>query len=482
MSDLYIYNSFSRNKQPFKSIKPNEVKMYVCGITVYDFCHIGHGRVMVAFDIIRRWLQYIGYSVSFVKNITDIDDKIIQRALENKESIYELSNRFIDAMHADAESLNVLKPDHEPRATQYVESMINLIHALKAEDYAYQSDEGDINFAVRKFANYGQLSGKTLCELQAGQRVAVRQSKRDPLDFVLWKKAKPDEPAESIWQAPWGAGRPGWHIECSAMSQAILGEQIDIHGGGQDLQFPHHENEIAQSEAVSKKRFANFWMHNGHVQINNVKMSKSLNNFVRIRDICDKYDGEIVRFFLARAHYRSPINYSYNQLEDAQAALTRLYSSLKPFESLFEPTQFSSDLSASKDTICHIKKSDLSHDYRRQFYQAMNDDFNTPQAIAVLFNLANELNRQPSQTLAKELINLAGILGFLQKSPQSFLQRKRIDNNQIEGHQIENFIKQRIEAKKAKDYSKADKIRSDLIKNGIALEDAPDGQTTWRRI
>ena len=413
---LHIYNTYSRQKEAFKPLNPNQVRMYVCGMTVYDYCHLGHARVMVVFDMVQRWLRASNYEVNYVRNITDIDDKIIKRALENRESIRALTDRFIAAMHEDADALGIERPTHEPRATEYVEQMLEMIEQLESKGLAYQADNGDVNYAVRDFKNYGRLSGKSLDELRAGERVAVATEKRDPLDFVLWKSAKADEPADTKWDSKWGVGRPGWHIECSAMSKALLGEQFDIHGGGADLQFPHHENEIAQSEGAlcggdgcgcdedyKPNGFVRYWMHNGFIRVDNEKMSKSLGNFFTIRDVLKEYDAEVVRFFILRAQYRSPLNYSNEHLNDARAALTRLYTALKDF------TDVQPDV-----------KIDWTTPYAAQFKAAMDDDFNTAVAVSVLFDLASEINKSADVALARELKTLAGVLGLLQRDSNEF--------------------------------------------------------------
>ncbi len=425
--------------------------MYVCGMTVYDYCHLGHARVLVIFDVVQRWLRASGYRVSYVRNITDIDDKIIRRALENREPVSALTGRFIAAMNEDTAALGVEKPDHEPRATQYVPQMLAMIDALIGKGLAYQSASGDVNFAVRRFPGYGKLSGKSLDELRAGERVEVDASKEDPLDFVLWKRSKPDEPK---WPARWGEGRPGWHIECSAMGCTLLGEHFDIHGGGQDLQFPHHENEIAQSEGANGVKFVDYWMHNGFVRVDEEKMSKSLGNFFTVRDVLKSYDAEVVRFFLLRAHYRSPLNYSDAHLEDAKQALTRLYTALK-----------NSGTKASK--------VDWSEPHAARFKEAMDDDFGTPEAAAVLFDLAHEVN-SGNATAATQLRALGGVLGILQRDAGEFLQ----------GGSSGDWIAERIAAREAarqrKDYAAADDIRQELAEKGIVLEDK-GGRTTWRR-
>jgi cysteinyl-tRNA synthetase len=427
--------------------------MYVCGMTVYDYCHLGHARVLVVFDVVRRWLRASGYRVTYVRNITDIDDKIIRRALENGEPVEALTERFIRAMAEDAAALGVEKPDHEPRATRYVPQMLDLIGSLEARGLAYQSASGDVNYPVRRFEGYGKLSGKSLDELRAGERVEVDQSKEDPLDFVLWKRAKPQEPA---WPSRWGEGRPGWHIECSAMSAALLGEPFDIHGGGQDLQFPHHENEIAQSEGASGGRFVNYWMHNGFVRVDEEKMSKSLGNFFTVRDVLKSFDAEVVRFFILRAHYRSPLNYSDKHLEDAKQALTRLYTALKKAPS--EATRI-----------------DWSDPRAQRFRQAMDDDFGTPEAVALLHELANEAF-QGSSEAAGLLRSLGGVIGLLQRDPESFLRGGASGDDSW----IEERIAARRAARSRKDFAAADGIRRELLEKGIVLEDT-GGATTWRR-
>ncbi len=451
---LRIHNTLTRDKQGFLPIRPGEVRMYVCGMTVYDYCHLGHARVLVVFDMVQRWLRASGYRVTYVRNITDIDDKIIKRAAQNGETPRSLSERFIRAMNEDALALGVEQPDHEPRATRYVPQMVELIERLAARRLAYQAASGDVNFAVRRFPGYGKLSGKSLDDLRAGERVEVDRSKEDPLDFVLWKRSKPDEPK---WASPWGEGRPGWHIECSAMSCALLGEHFDIHGGGQDLQFPHHENEIAQSEGASGRPFVNYWMHNGFVRVDEEKMSKSLGNFFLIRDILRHYDAEVVRLFILRAHYRSPLNYSDAHLEDAKQALSRLYTALK-------------GAPAAAAVI------DWGGAHAQRFRDAMNDDFGTPEAIAVLFDLANEVNRGRSD-LAPQLRALGGLLGLLQRDAQAFLQAgpaSLVDSD------IDARIAARLAARKARNYAEADRIRNALEADGVVLEDGPAG-TTWRR-
>ncbi|GAB1393764.1 cysteine--tRNA ligase [Rhodocyclaceae bacterium] len=457
---LKIYNSLARATQNFVSIEPGKVRMYVCGMTVYDYCHLGHGRVMVVFDMVTRWLRASGYQVNYVRNITDIDDKIIKRAAENGETVRALTDRFIAAMHEDADALGVLRPDHEPRATEFVPQMLDLIGKLEKHGYAYQAANRDVCYSVRKFSGYGKLSGKSLEDLRAGERVDVDIGKQDPLDFVLWKHAKAEESDEVKWASDWGTGRPGWHIECSAMSSQLLGDHFDIHGGGQDLQFPHHENEIAQSEGAHHKTFVNYWMHNGFVRVDDEKMSKSLGNFFTIRDILKKYDPEVVRFFILRAHYRSPLNYSDAHLDDARAALSRLYTALKGF-----------DVEA---------KVDWDESYACHFREAMDDDFATSEALAVLFDLANELNRCKDPKVAAQLKGLAGVLGLLQRDPVEFLQAAPAAADGLSPAEIEAKVGARNTAKKAKNFAESDRIRDELKAAGIVLEDGPQG-TTWRR-
>jgi cysteinyl-tRNA synthetase len=431
-------------------LRPGEVRMYVCGITVYDYCHLGHARMLIVFDMVQRWLRASGYRVTYVRNITDIDDKIIRRAQENAEPIDALTARFIRAMDEDCAALGVEKPDHEPRATAYVAEMKEIISALEKKGLAYHAGSGDVNYAVRRFPGYGKLSGKSLDELRAGERVDVDPSKQDPLDFVLWKRSKPDEPK---WPSSWGAGRPGWHIECSAMSSKLLGEHFDLHGGGEDLQFPHHENEIAQSEGASGTRFVNYWMHNAFIQVDKEKMSKSLGNFFTVREVLQRYDPEVVRFFILRAHYRSPINYADQNLDDAKNALTRLYTALKD--------------SGEKD-----EKIDWADTYPRRFKDAMDDDFGTPEAVAVLFELANRANSGEKQRSA-QLKALGGVLGLLQRDPAAFLQGKA-------EQWILEKIAQREAARATRKFKEADRIRDELKAAGIVLEDK-GGRTTWRR-
>jgi len=452
---LRIYNSMAREKQDFVPLVPGQVRMYVCGMTVYDYCHLGHARVMVVFDVVQRWLRASGYRVTYVRNITDIDDKIIRRAAESGETVDALTGRFIRAMDEDLAALGVQKPDHEPRATRYVPQMLELISALESRQLAYQAASGDVNFSVRRFPGYGKLSGKSLDELRAGERVDVDTSKEDPLDFVLWKRAKPGEPT---WRSPWGEGRPGWHIECSAMSSSLLGTHFDIHGGGQDLQFPHHENEIAQSEGASSGPFVNYWMHNGFVRVDDEKMSKSLGNFFLIRDVLKRYAPEVVRFFILRAHYRSPLNYSDAHLDDARQSLTRLYTALKGHAAGAGPI-------------------DWNEPHARRFKEAMDDDFGTPEATAVLFDLASEINRGRDE-LAGLLRGLGGLLGLVQRPAEEFLREGRPDA--LSEGEIAKRIAARAAARQAKNFPEADRIRRELEAAGVILEDGPQG-TTWRR-
>ncbi len=454
---LKLYNTLAREKQAFVPMQPGRAKMYVCGMTVYDYCHLGHARVMVVFDMVARWLRASGYQLNYVRNITDIDDKIIRRAQENGESIRQLTDRFIAAMNADAAALGVLPPDAEPRATEYVAQMKDMIAALEKNGYAYVAANRDVCYSVRKFRGYGKLSGKSLEDLRAGERVDVMAGKQDPLDFVLWKHAKDEEPAAAKWDSPWGAGRPGWHIECSAMASELLGRHFDIHGGGQDLQFPHHENEIAQSEGAHDGQFVNYWMHNGFVRVDDAKMSKSLGNFFTIREVLKKYDAEVVRFFILRAHYRSPLNYSDVHLDDARQSLTRLYTALKG----------------------HTGKAaaDWNEPHAQRFKAALDDDFGTPEAMAVLFDLAAAVNRGET-ALTGQLKALGGVLGLLQRDAQAFLQAAPADG--MNNAEIEAKVGARTAAKKAKNFAESDRIRDELKAAGIVLEDGPQG-TTWRR-
>jgi cysteinyl-tRNA synthetase len=442
--------------ETFTPIEPNHVRMYVCGITVYDLCHVGHARMMIAFDLIYRWLRVLGLRVTYVRNVTDIDDKIIRRALERKIPIRQLTEEMLAAMHVDLDALGVERPTHEPRATEYVPQMLAMIQTLEGKGLAYASADGDVNYAVRKFPGYGKLSGKSIDELRAGERVAVAGGKGDPLDFVLWKGAKADEPADAKYESPYGPGRPGWHIECSAMACALLGEQFDLHGGGADLQFPHHENEIAQSEGATGRPPAAIWAHNGLLQLDQVKMSKSLGNFFTIREVLARYDAETIRFFMLRTHYRSPFNFSDANLDDARASLRRLYVALD------------GAAAAAASPI------DWQQPQAAAFFAAMNDDFNTPVAVAVLFELANELNRTRSPATAALLKNLGATLGVLQQPPRLYLQA----GSTLDEASITRRIEARGIAKKARDFALADRIRAELLAQGIELKDSAGG-TTW---
>ncbi len=469
-----IYNTLTRQKESFSPIDPKNVRMYVCGMTVYDYCHLGHARVMVVFDMIARWLRECGYPLTYVRNITDIDDKIIARAAENGETIGELTARFIQAMHEDADALGVLRPDIEPKATENIPQMIAMIETLIQNGKAYPAANGDVYYAVREFSAYGQLSGKSLDDLRAGERVEVDGFKRDPLDFVLWKAAKAGEPA---WESPWGNGRPGWHIECSAMSENLFGDTFDIHGGGADLQFPHHENEIAQSVGASGHTCGHdhaqthhgqsiashvkYWLHNGFIRVDGEKMSKSLGNFFTIREVLKQYDPEVVRFFILRAHYRSPLNYSDAHLDDAKGALTRLYTTLK------------------NTPAAAFDLSENANDYTRRFYAAMNDDFGTVEAVAVLFELAGEVNKTNDAQLAGCLKALGGIIGLLQRDPTEFLQGGAASDG-LSNEEIEDLIARRKQARADKNWAESDRIRDLLNEHKIILEDNAGG-TTWRR-
>ena len=458
---LKIHNSLIREKQEFIPLAPGKVKIYVCGMTVYDYCHLGHARMMVVFDIVVRWLRASGLDVIYVRNITDVDDKIINRAQENNESIETLTTRFIRAMEEDAAALGVAPPSCEPRATQHVEKMVAMICTLVDKELAYAAVNGDVYYAVHRFPGYGKLSGKSLDDLRAGERVLIDPYKKDPLDFVLWKAAKPGEPQ---WDSPWGKGRPGWHIECSAMSEHYLGEHFDIHGGGQDLQFPHHENEIAQSEGAHGHPFVNYWMHNGFVRVNDEKMSKSLGNFFTVREILNCYPPEVVRFFILRAHYRSPLHYSDHHLEDAKRALDRLYTALK-----------GSEVSDINPAI------DWNEPHARRFSDAMNDDFNTADAIAVLFDLASEANKTGSPGDMSLMKALGSILGLLQRDPQQYFQdASLVGDSNFAPERVEQMIQQRLVARANKNYEEADRIRKALLDADIILEDGPTG-TSWRR-
>ncbi|MBL8333008.1 MAG: cysteine--tRNA ligase [Rubrivivax sp.] len=456
---LRIHNTLTRRLEDFVPIEPGHVRMYVCGITVYDRCHMGHARMMIAFDVVVRWLRARGLRVTYVRNITDIEDKIIRRALERGIGIRDLTDEMIALMHADLTALGVQAPTHEPRATEYVPQMLDMIGRLEANGLAYRAPDGDVNFAVRKLPGYGRLSGKSLDELRAGERVATNQDKQDPLDFVLWKAAKPDEPAEASWSAPFGPGRPGWHIECSAMSCALLGEHFDIHGGGMDLQFPHHENELAQSVGANGGTFVNVWMHNGFLNVDDTKMSKSLGNFFTIADVLKEHDGETIRFFLVRTQYRSPFNFSDALLDDARQSLRRLYTALEAVPA------------GTADTAI-----DWSDPAAAAFKAAMDDDFNTPGAVAVLFELAGEVNRTRDPGRAALLRALGGVLGLLQQQPSAYLQR----GAGLDDAAIQERIAARAAAKAARNFAEADRIRDELAAAGVQLKDSPQG-TTWVR-
>ena len=460
---LRIFNTLSRQTEVFTPIEPGHVRMYACGMTIYDLCHIGHARLMMAFDVVARWLRASGYRVTYVRNITDIDDKIIKRALERGISIRQLTDEMAEAVHQDVAALGIQPPTHEPRATEYVPQMLDMIKRLEDRGLAYRAANGDVNYAVRKFEGYGKLSGKSLDQLRAGERVAVADGKEDPLDFVLWKAAKEAEPDDAKWGGAYGSGRPGWHIECSAMACALLGEQFDIHGGGADLQFPHHENEIAQSEGATGRTFANVWMHNGFVNVDNEKMSKSLGNFFTIRDVLKRYDGEAIRFFILRSHYRSPLNFSDASLDDARNSLRRLYTALDAV-----------DAGAPGDAI------DWSHPQAARFQAAMNDDFNTAEAVAVLFDLAHEVHRSGSVAQASLLKALAGTLGLLQQAPRAYLQGGP-GAGDTDAQAIQARIDARAAAKKGRDFALADQIRDELLAQGIVLQDTPQG-TTWMKV
>ncbi len=459
---MYIYNSLTKEKERFKPLVPNKVGMYVCGMTVYDYCHIGHARVLVGFDMVARYFKYRGYDVTYVRNITDIDDKIITRAKENDEDFHALTKRFIAAMHEDTEKLNVLPVDKEPCATAYIDEMIQLIKTLQEKNYAYVGDNGDVFYDVGKFETYGELAHRHLDDMQSGARVAIDEAKHNPLDFVLWKMAKPDEPA---WDSPWGRGRPGWHIECSAMSMDCLGHTFDIHGGGFDLKFPHHENEIAQSEAASGKPFVNTWMHVGFVTVNKEKMSKSLGNFFTIREVLEKFNAEVVRYFMISSHYRSPINYSQESLEIAQGALERFYLTLRGLP---------------------VEEGLLDTDYEKRFQSAMDDDFNTPVALAALFDLCHDINRM-RDTDAKQAAALAGVLrrlghvlGILQSDADDFLKQGIAIDEPIDLAKVEGLIREREIARTEKSWEKADALRDALLDLGILVDDTAVG-TVWRR-
>ncbi|TXH68726.1 MAG: cysteine--tRNA ligase [Thiothrix sp.] len=458
---LKIYNSLHNRKEDFIPLEANKIRMYVCGMTVYDYCHLGHARVMVVFDMVYRYLQAAGYQVTYVRNITDIDDKIIKRANENAEPFTALTQRFIDAMHEDEQALGILPPTHEPRATENIQEMLTMISTLIEKGYAYVGSNRDVYYDVSKFAGYGKLSGRKLEDLRAGERIAIDEVKDDPLDFVLWKAAKQGEPA---WDSPWGLGRPGWHIECSAMSSTLLGTHFDIHGGGHDLQFPHHENEIAQSEACNGHQYVNYWMHNGFIRINDEKMSKSLNNFFTIRDVLKAYKAEEIRYFMLNSHYRSPLNYSTEQLDNARASLTRLYTALRDLP---------------------VAEASLNSEAEQRFHAVMSDDFNTPEAIAILFELAREINRlrmEHNEIAAAEtaalLKKLASILGLLERDAESWFKGESLDG--LDDAAIEALIQARLTARTNKNWAESDRIRDELKAKGIVLEDKA-GLTTWRR-
>ncbi len=483
---LQIYNSLTRKKAPFVPLRPGEVRMYVCGMTVYDYCHLGHARVMVVFDTVVRYLRARGYRVTYVRNITDIDDKIIQRAAERHEDIASLTARFIEALHEDERALGVEPPTHEPRATGHIPQILAMIGRLLEHGCAYRAANGDVYYRVRRFANYGALSGKTLEELRAGARVEIGEEKEDPLDFVLWKAAKPGEPA---WDSPWGPGRPGWHIECSAMSTAALGPHFDIHGGGMDLKFPHHENEIAQSECATGEPFVNVWMHVGFVRVNEEKMSKSLGNFFTVREVLKRYDPEVVRYFILTSHYRSPLDYTDGSLEQAKQALTRLYLALQGLPAGGDGAEAPPPGPAGDRGEAPRKEEGEA--FRAAFEAAMDDDFNTPEALAVLFELARELNRLRAAgeqgraaRLGRRLRELAGVLGLLGHPPAAFLRGETAAAAGTAGpspEEIETLIHQREQARRERNWAEADRIRTWLRERGVILEDVPGGKTLWRR-
>jgi cysteinyl-tRNA synthetase len=458
---LRIFNSLTRRVETFTSMTPGQVRMYVCGMTIYDLCHVGHARMMMSFDVVQRWLKASGYGVTYVRNITDIDDKIIRRAVERGITIRQLTDEMTLAMHQDIGALGIELPTHEPRATEYVPQMLSMIGQLQAKGLAYQARNGDVNYAVRKFEGYGKLSGKSLDDLRAGERVAVDDSKLDPMDFVLWKAAKPDEPQDAKYDSEFGPGRPGWHIECSAMACSLLGEQFDIHGGGLDLQFPHHENEIAQSEGATGKRFVNYWMHNGFLNVDNEKMSKSLGNFFTIRDVLARYDGETIRYFVLRVHYRSPFNFSDAGLDDARLGLKRLYTAL-------------STVNRPADTDLTV---DWQHPQAARFKAAMDEDINTPIAVSVLFDLAAEVNRDGLVAAAILLKALGATLGILQQDPQQYLQGGASEGG-VDAAAVEALIAARAQAKASRNFAEADRIRNELTAMGIELKDSSQG-TSW---
>ncbi|MEH6469160.1 MAG: cysteine--tRNA ligase [Porticoccus sp.] len=466
---LHIYNTLTRQKEVFKPIDPGKISMYVCGITVYDYCHIGHARVLVAFDVITRFLRSQGWDVNYVRNITDIDDKILNRADENGELYSDLTQRMIDAMHEDEQELGILPPDIEPRATAHMDDILTMVQILVDNHYAYATDNGDVYYRISRFPEYGKLSNRNPDDLLAGARVEVGDIKEDPRDFALWKGTKPGEVS---WESPWGPGRPGWHIECSAMSTCCLGDTFDIHGGGPDLPFPHHENEIAQSEAATGKKYVNYWMHAGAVRVDDEKMSKSLGNFFTIREVLKKYHPEVVRYFLLSSHYRSPINYSEDNLMEAKGGLERFYTALRPFASI--PAASLGDLKGSE--------------YYQRFIDSMNDDFNSREALAVMYDLVREINTvaktdiKQAEVLVAELKGMGAVLDILGTDPEAFMQgSSRIDSgNNLEAEHIEALIADRVAAKKARDFSRADEIRDELLSQGVVLEDSREG-TTWRR-
>ncbi|MGX9937356.1 cysteine--tRNA ligase [Advenella kashmirensis] len=482
---MQIFNTLSRAKAPFVTVEPGKVRMYVCGMTVYDFCHLGHARMLVSFDVVQRWLRQRGYQVDYVRNITDIDDKIINKAVSLNQPLHAVTSFYTDAMHADERALNVQPPDREPRATMHIPGMLKIIKDLQDKDLAYQTPDGDVNYAVRSFPGYGKLSGKVLDDLRAGNRVAVSDGKRDPFDFVLWKQAKPNEPEDSIWDSPFGRGRPGWHIECSAMSRELLGQPLDIHGGGPDLKFPHHENEIAQSEGAYGGTLANWWMHCGPLMVDDEKMSKSLGNFRTIRDTVSSEpdsasadyqintrEAEMLRFFVVRNHYRSPQNFTPDNLYNAQAALDRIYQTF------------------NNTGVTDTASIDWSLDFEQAFKAAMDDDFNTAVAIAVLFDMVTEANRRNSAELSGRIRALGGVLGLLQQDPQHYLQSptryikregQSVAATALSESDIEALIEQRRQAKQDRDFGKADQIRAQLKEQGVELEDKPGGLTQWRR-
>lgn len=467
---ITLYNTLTRRKEIFKPINPPQVGMYVCGITVYDYCHIGHARFMVVFDVLARWLRASGYALTYVRNITDIDDKIIRRAAENGEPINDLTERFIQAMHEDERALNVLPPDQEPRATAHIEGMIAMIQSLLNQGFAYQTSKGDVCFAVRQFAQYGKLSGKSIDELRAGERVDTDDDKKDPLDFVLWKVAKEGEPQ---WSAPFGNGRPGWHIECSAMSKAHLGNHFDIHGGGQDLQFPHHENEIAQSTCANGETFVNVWLHNGFVTVDEEKMAKSLGNFRTIREVLKECNPEVLRFFLLRSHYRSPLHFSSEALRDSKAALTRIYQTLRPYNEQLLPLHENPVPPTIENT----------HPLVREFSAAMNDDLNTPMAISVLFEVVKNINKKPTRTSLTEAImlySLGRILGLMTYTPDSFFKQGSMEDT-FSDKKVEELIAEREVYRRNRNFAEADRIRDELLEQGVVLDDTAQG-TTWKRL